>query len=208
MTDCTQEKETITRTSSLSYKHLAVLTANCPTQSAKIQDLLQYPFVPTCSNDDPTLYTPVQHLSSRFCPTSGVYWCSTPDGVAIESSLSWGHKPDCGSRKGCLHEGVKYNDGEILKSSCGIWLAYIPFIIQSSHNCDFIACACSECLNGSIKCISDFCNTTEGSLSDYQLGLLKSDILHLFHFQFQHRRHILIDLRHIRTNQLGKQLFC
>ena len=60
-------------------------------------------------------------------------------------------------------------------------------------------------MNGSIQCIRDFCNTTEGSLSDYQLGLLKSDIFHLFNYQLQQRQHILIDLHHIRKNQIGKQ---
>ena len=130
ITDCTKERETING-SPISTDHLRLLLANCPTRKAKIQDLLQYPFVPTCSNDDPTLYAPVQHLSKKYCPINGVYWCSTPDGVAIESSLSWGHQPDCGSRKGCLNEGINYNDGEVFtSSSCGIWLAYIPFTMQ------------------------------------------------------------------------------
>ena len=194
ITDCTKERQTINGSPAISTDHLRWLLANCPTKEAKIQDLFQYPLVPTCSNDDPTLYAPVQHLSKKYCR------CSAPDGVAIESSLSWGHQPYCGSRKGCLNEGVNYNDGEVFtSSSCGIWLAYIPFIMQFLW---WSYCACSECLNGSIKCIHDFCNTTEGSLSDYQLGLLKSDILHLFNFQ---RQPILIDLHHIRKKQQGKQ---
>lgn len=63
----------------------------------------------------------------------------------------------------------------------------------------------SECLNGTIECIKNYCNTTEGLLSETQLGSLKSDILHLFHFQYQHKEHVLIDLRHIRNSQLSKQ---
>ena len=130
ITDCTKERETINGSPAISTDYLRWLLANCPTKKAKIQDLLQYPFVPTCSNDDPKLYAPVQHLNKKFCPINGVYWCSTPDGVAIESSLSWGHQPYCGSCKGCLNEGVNCNDGEVFTSSCGIWLAYIPFIMQ------------------------------------------------------------------------------
>ena len=128
ITDFTKEREKINGSPAISTDHLRWLLANCPTKKAKIQ----YPLVPTCSNDDPTLYAPaVQHLSKKYCPINGVYWCFTPDGVAIESSLSWGHQPDCVSRKECLNEGVNYNDGEVFtSSSCGIWLAYIPFTMQ------------------------------------------------------------------------------
>ena len=104
----------------------------------------------------------------------------------------------------CMRERGTMTDGEVLtSSSCGVWLAYILWFIIWCLWWSY--CACSECLNGTIKCIRDFCNTTDGSLSDDQLGLLKSDMLHLFHFQFQHNdRHILIYLRNIRITRLGK----
>ena len=55
----------------------------------------------------------------------------------------------------------------------------------------------SECINGTHTCFVNYTVNDNGQLSNSSLENLKNQLIQVFNFQFNHKEHLQVDIRHI-----------
>lgn len=116
-------------------------------------------------------------------------WCSSPDGYAIPNTFQR-NMPNgyCSNRQSCEVDGDTRKDGEVYtpKNFCGL----------------------CECINGTHTCFVNHTVDDNGQLSNNSLDSLKEQLIQVFNFQFNHKEHLQVDIRHINkypTNVIESQ---
>ena len=75
--------------------------------------------------------------------------------------------------------------------------------LNKSHYNHFISRYCpfffsnSECINGTHTCFVNYTVDENQHLSNSSLENLKNQLIQVFNFQFNHREHLQVDIRHI-----------